>query len=231
MSHRLTLMWAPALALALGMGGCASIVAGKRQIWQIESQPTGARVVVDGREVGRAPVAVSLRRNRPHSVRLDHKGFQSQQIRLRRRINGWFWFNLFWGGPVWGGVMMIIDAAVGTMWELMPGAGSWSPGMMLHEGGDRMYLRARLVKKCRPAGPPPGPPPGPSPGPSPAPTPPPTPPPPPPAAPPPPTTAPPVSQQRCRPGVVKARHACHGFTPVAVTGRAARGGRHVANRR
>lgn len=214
-------MWALTLAIALGLGGCATIVAGKRQVWQFETEPTGARVLVDGREVGRTPVAVSLRRDRQHRVRLYYNGYQHREIRLQRRINGWFWINLFWGVG-YGAVMMIIDAAVGSMWELMPDAGSWSGGMMLHEGGDRMYLRLRLAKQCRqPIAPPSSAPPPASPDA----------PPPPPAAPPPPPAAPPITGQRTCPGVARTRHVSRGFTPVTVSGRKAPGGHHAAKSR
>lgn len=218
MPRRNTQVWALTLALALSLGGCATVIAGKRQLWQFESQPTGARVLVDGRPVGITPVAVQLRRDRAHMIRFDRGGCQPRVIHLRRRVNGWFWFNLLWG--LEGAIGMIVDAATGAMYELMPTAGSWSQGMMLHEGGDRMYLRVPLARQCRLPAPvvppaPPTPPPGA----------------PPPAAPPPPAANPTTSLHPGCATVAGARHVCRGFTPVAVTSRKTAGGRHVATRR
>lgn len=145
----------PLVALAGALAGCSSIINGKRQRFQFESRPSGARVYVDGRLVGQTPLALDLPRKHAYGVQIacaDHYVFR---MALEKRASGWFWTNLFYG--TLGLIGMLIDYGLDTMYTLH--AREWhSPGrMMLHEGMDRLYVRVHL--QCRPPRPTPPPPP------------------------------------------------------------------------
>jgi hypothetical protein len=106
--------------------GCASIIHGGNQIVDITSQPTGAMVTIDGKEYGRTPQAISLRRKgrlkgelapkKEYAVKIAVEGYLPYEMKLKRELDAWFFGNLLFGGVIG----MIIDAADGAMYKLTP---------------------------------------------------------------------------------------------------------------
>jgi len=110
-------------AMVLGLCGvtvlltaCATIMQGKRQDLSIASTPPGARVLVDGSEIGTTPFVTALRRKDKHVVRVELAGYQSFELALTRMTSGWVWGNLLFGG-IPG---LAIDAISGGMYKLKP---------------------------------------------------------------------------------------------------------------
>lgn len=108
------------------MAGCASIIHGSMQNVDITSQPIGARIYIDGEDLGKTPHTVSLRRKGRakgdkskkdfYAVKIELDGYYPYELKIKREMDGWFLGNLLFGGVI--GV--IIDASNGSMYKLTP---------------------------------------------------------------------------------------------------------------
>ncbi len=114
------------LFLLLTMSSCASIIHGPTQSISFSSQPSGAKITVDGKEYGVTPRTVDLRRKgrlkgeistkTEYAVKIEMDGFYPYEIKLQREMDGWFLGNLLFGGLIG----IIIDASNGAMYKLNP---------------------------------------------------------------------------------------------------------------
>ncbi|MBX2818988.1 MAG: PEGA domain-containing protein [Rhodothermaceae bacterium] len=95
------------------LSGCGTIKHGTSQDLMIQSSPSGAMVMVNGKEYGKTPVSVSLSRKTKHTaVTVTMPGYQSFQTALSRKLSGWSVL----GGPIG----LLIDDATGGMYKLSP---------------------------------------------------------------------------------------------------------------
>lgn len=97
MFNRLTLMALLGLSV-----GCATIMtgAGTLQNVDINSEPTGATVYVDGVVSGKTPMTAQMKRDKNHEVKLQLGGYPEKTIIVSTGYNGWFWGNFLLFGPV-----------------------------------------------------------------------------------------------------------------------------------
>ena len=100
----------------LVVAACATIMQGTSQEVSVSSTPTGARVLVDGAEMGKTPLVASLKRKDKHVVRVELEGYQPFEMALGRATSGWVWGNIVFGG-IPG---LAIDAITGGMYKLKP---------------------------------------------------------------------------------------------------------------
>jgi hypothetical protein len=103
------------LALAAA-AGCATIMHGTSQELSVASAPTGARVLVDGTEMGRTPYVANLKRKDKHVVRIEMDGYQPFELPIARATSGWVWGNIVFGGLPG----LAIDAITGGLYKLKP---------------------------------------------------------------------------------------------------------------
>lgn len=87
----------PAMALALS-SGCASIVTGTTQEMTFNSNPDGALVTVNGREVGKTPVVIQMKKGSPVPLTFSKAGYKTASFQMDTELNGWFWGNIVCGG-------------------------------------------------------------------------------------------------------------------------------------
>jgi hypothetical protein len=114
------------ILLALLMTNCAAIIHGNKQTVDFSSQPSGAKVFIDGKEYGTTPTSVELKRmgrlkgesseKKEYQVKIDLDGYYPYEIKVKRTVDGWFFGNLLFGGLIG----IIIDAASGSMYKLTP---------------------------------------------------------------------------------------------------------------
>ena len=111
------------LALVGGVGlvpllaACATLVGGGgTQRMNISSTPSAALVSVDGTQQGQTPTMVTLSRKQQHQVRVELQGYQPYEVTLEKKVNGWVWGNIVFGGIIG----LIVDASTGAMWKLTP---------------------------------------------------------------------------------------------------------------
>lgn len=107
------------IGLAILLSSCATIINGTDPtILSTTSNPSGAKVTVRGLQngeilSGNTPQSFSLSKGSDYQFVFDLDGYQSQEVLVRRSVNGWFWGNLLAGGIVgW-----IIDYSTNAMWD------------------------------------------------------------------------------------------------------------------
>jgi hypothetical protein len=109
------------------LSSCGSIIHGTTQAIDITSQPTGARILIDGKDSGQTPKTIELRRKgrakgevdttkKFYNVKIEMDGYMPYEIKVKREVDGWFFGNLIFGGLIG----MIIDASNGAMYKLTP---------------------------------------------------------------------------------------------------------------
>ncbi|MFB6271616.1 MAG: PEGA domain-containing protein [Salinibacter sp.] len=105
------------LLASIGLVGCATLIHGTDQEVEIQSDPTGAQVEIDGRPVGETPTTATLARNRTHSVRILREGYEPYRVTLRRGRSLWLATNIF-NLMIPG---LLVDASTGAFYSLDPG--------------------------------------------------------------------------------------------------------------
>jgi hypothetical protein len=85
------------LAWSFCLIGCASIVSGTTQQLSFQSNPDGALVTVNGRELGKTPVSTTVKRNHSVPLTFSKPGYKTISMEMTSGINGWFWGNIFIG--------------------------------------------------------------------------------------------------------------------------------------
>jgi len=107
-----------ALLALVGMQGlgCATIVKGKSQTVSIDSNVSGAEIVVDGSVVGTTPYTGNLPRGSSTNLTLRKPGYRSKTIVLNSDVEPIFWGNLISGGVLGSST----DAGTGAMYKYSP---------------------------------------------------------------------------------------------------------------
>ena len=105
------------LALIIGVvsSGCATITRGDRQLVSVTSEPSGAKVKIDGLK-GTTPYSVSLARNKDYIVEVSKDGYETEQ----RQITHSFGALSIWGNILWLLIGVIVDFASGSAYKLDP---------------------------------------------------------------------------------------------------------------
>ncbi len=122
--------FAPAAALAAAMlvSGCATIVhSGPRSI-PVASNPPGAKVSIydrDGKLVmtNTTPFVAQLStqygyfKSQSYRVEFEMPGHAPTEVRLESAVSGWYFGNIVFGGLIG---MLIVDLLTGAMYNLTP---------------------------------------------------------------------------------------------------------------
>ena len=104
------------LALTVLFTSCATVMSGSKQNVKFESNPSAATIFIDEVEVGKTPFEMELARKNEHQVTIKLEGYQTYQIKLTRKVNGWFAGNILIGGLIG----LIVDPITGAMYNLTP---------------------------------------------------------------------------------------------------------------
>ena len=102
--------------LALLLVGCSTIMNGTTQEIGFSSNPTGAKVCIDNQVCGKTPYVFKVSRKDNHIVRLEMEGYQPYETTLTRRVSGWVWGNIVFGGLIG----LAVDAISGGIYKLTP---------------------------------------------------------------------------------------------------------------
>lgn len=95
---------------------CATIMHGTRQSVGIASNPSTASVWVDKIYAGNTPVIVDMSRKDNHIVRIELEGYQPYEATFSRKLSGWVFGNIVFGGVIG----LAVDAISGGLYMLTP---------------------------------------------------------------------------------------------------------------
>ena len=110
------------LALAFAMGilsllffaGCATLFKGTSQKVGYSSDPSGAKVYVNGQLVGTTPFELEMKANRTYTIEFRKEGYENKTVVLNNSIGaGWIILDVLGGF-----IPVIIDAATGAWYSL-----------------------------------------------------------------------------------------------------------------
>jgi hypothetical protein len=98
------------------VSSCALIIHGTKQEVAISSNPSAAKINIDGQYVGNTPLATRLTRYEHHLVKIELPGYLPYEAIFTRKVDGWIAGNLVFGGLVG----LVLDVATGAMYKLTP---------------------------------------------------------------------------------------------------------------
>ena len=105
---------ATCVALVLLAGGCATIIKGRDEKVSFNSNPSHAKVYVNGALVGRTPLQIRLESRLTYNIEFRETGYENRTVVITNSIGaGWIILDVLWGfWPV------VIDAATGNWYQL-----------------------------------------------------------------------------------------------------------------
>ncbi|GIV03755.1 MAG: hypothetical protein KatS3mg015_2585 [Fimbriimonadales bacterium] len=106
--------------------GCASIVSKSMYPVTVDSNPTGANVVITNKSgtrifEGRTPTTLALSASNgffspaEYHIEASMEGYDTARATLTAGLDGWYIGNILFGGLIG---MLIVDPATGAMWKL-----------------------------------------------------------------------------------------------------------------
>lgn len=104
------------LVQLLSFSGCATIVSGKHQDFNIRTSPSGADVLIDGTVSGTTPMIANLVRKRRHEIVIKKAGYPTVTRATTRGFNWWYVGNIIFGGIIG----LIVDPITGAMYKIKP---------------------------------------------------------------------------------------------------------------
>jgi len=114
------------LVFSFIFSGCATLFKGNKSGVDFTSDPTGAKVYVNGEDRGTTPVKLKLESNKSYQIEFKKDGFATKSYHISSSV-GIGWIVLDCLGSF---VPLIVDAATGNWMEL-----------------DQDYINAALEKK------------------------------------------------------------------------------------
>jgi hypothetical protein len=100
-------------------------------------------VTIDNLDSGKTPLVTKLSRKQEHVLRIEMAGYKPFEATLTRKVSGWVWGNLVFGGLVG----LAVDAVSGSMYRLSPdqvSASLASGQASIRAQGDGLYVVAVL---------------------------------------------------------------------------------------
>jgi len=104
------------LCIGILSASCATIMLSTSQEVGISSNPAGAKVTNNGVEAGKTPVVLDLKRKNNYKIKIELEGYQPYEIALVKKMSGWVFGNIIFGG-IPG---LIVDLATGALYVLKP---------------------------------------------------------------------------------------------------------------
>jgi hypothetical protein len=89
---------------------------GTSQDIAVSSNPSNAKVTVDGNTVGNTPLTTSLSRKDIHTVKIELDGYHPFESKIMKETSGWVWGNIIFGGLIG----LAVDAITGGLYDLTP---------------------------------------------------------------------------------------------------------------
>lgn len=96
--------------LVVSMSSCAALFRGSQDRVSFQSEPSGAKVYINGQLAGTAPFETMLEAKRSHAVEFRLDGYQTRSTAITSSVGaGWIVLDIL------GGIIpIIVDAATGS---------------------------------------------------------------------------------------------------------------------
>jgi hypothetical protein len=104
------------VSLLIVLSGCATIMHGTTQDIEIRTDPSGADILVDGRQQFKSPALVTMKRKDDHTVEISREGYQRERVDIKGEMSLAVAGDFLAGGAIGYG----IDAATGAQRRLVP---------------------------------------------------------------------------------------------------------------
>lgn len=100
--------------ISFSFNNCATLFKGSTDSVNFSSDPSGAKVYVNGNLLGTTPVELELKSNKTYTIEFKKDGYESKTVVLNNSVGaGWIILDVL------GGLIpVIIDAATGNWYEL-----------------------------------------------------------------------------------------------------------------
>lgn len=96
------------------LSGCASIFKGTSTNVDFSSNPEGAKVFVNGHQMGTTPVELKLESKKVYHVEFKKEGFETRNFTITNHVGvGWIILDV-----IFGLVPVVVDAATGAWYNL-----------------------------------------------------------------------------------------------------------------
>ncbi len=95
---------------------CATIMKGTNSNVNIDSDPQGASVYIDGNNSGKTPMKMKLESKRSHNIEFKKEGYENKTINLTNNVSGGYVVL----DILFGLLPVIIDASTGAWYDLDP---------------------------------------------------------------------------------------------------------------
>ncbi|MBM4159415.1 MAG: PEGA domain-containing protein [Ignavibacteria bacterium] len=90
--------------------GCATIFVGGKEDINLSSEPSGAKILVNGQNEGKTPAIITLKRGKEYIIEFVKEGYESKTFRATYGIGaGWLILDILSGL-----IGVVIDAATGN---------------------------------------------------------------------------------------------------------------------
>lgn len=114
MKTKITLFCVVGIITMMTITGCATLFKGSTDGVSFSSDPTGAKVYVNGNLLGTTPVQLELKSKNSYTIEFKKEGYETKTVLLNNSVGGG-WIIL----DILGGLLpIVIDAATGNWHEL-----------------------------------------------------------------------------------------------------------------
>lgn len=98
------------IILFCNLYGCATIFVGSKEGIEFNSEPTGAKILVNGSDEGTTPAMIALKRGNEYNIELKKDGYISKSLRVTYSLNtGWLILDI-----VCGLIGVVVDGVTGN---------------------------------------------------------------------------------------------------------------------
>jgi len=112
--HRIGAYFCLLATTILIMNGCATIFKGSTDTVSYSSDPSGAKVYVNGILMGRTPFQLELKSSQTYTIEFRKEGYENRTVILNNSVGGgWIVLDILFGI-----LPIIVDAATGNWYSL-----------------------------------------------------------------------------------------------------------------
>jgi hypothetical protein len=105
---------APVLVLCLLSASCATIIKGNSSKVDLNSDPQGAKVFVNGNFMGETPIRIKLESKGNYFLEFKKEGFKTKSFNITNHVGaGWIILDVLFGL-----IPVLVDAATGSWYDL-----------------------------------------------------------------------------------------------------------------